>query len=336
MTSPSSPPLVCVTGATGFVGQHVCRLLQESSQPFRRLVRPQHKNTISPDPSVCFGSLDQQETWSEFLQGAHTVIHLASKHIDLDQTGFHSTNVEGTKSLCQAAIQSKVKRIVYLSSVGVYGHSSLRQVEESYPVRPDTALSHSKAEAEQILLHHHRQGDFQVVIARPRFIYGPGDQHFLPRLAKATQQRTWLPCSGKAAMSLVHVEDLAALLLKFGRTALPSDSHPVYHVANDSPVHLRSIITNIATTLSCPPPRFVPIPFPLLYYPLKGLEYLTGTDPETTKRSFTSIRLGFLSNHQWLSTTKLRSQFPDFTFRRLEDSLSVALLRTEDSAHTTT
>ncbi|TNE50261.1 MAG: NAD(P)-dependent oxidoreductase [Deltaproteobacteria bacterium] len=330
MTNHSKSPLVCVTGGTGFVGQHVCRLLQEKSQPYRCLVRAHHRDSITMDDSVVVGSLEEEGALDECLKGAHAVIHLASKHIDSDQTGFVATNVEGTRALCQAAVRQGVKRVIYLSSAGVYGHGSIREVDEHDPVKPDTALSRSKAEAERILLEYHRQGDFQVVIARPRFLYGPGDQHFLPRLARATTQRTWLPCSGKAVFSLIHVEDLASLLVRLCEVSLPNDDHPVYHLADSSPVLLKELVSALAEKLSCPTPRFVASLFPVLYATLKSLEFLTGTDPETTKRSMTSIRLGFLAHDQWLSTQKLVGLFPDFKFRSFKQELKALSLDVSD------
>ena len=308
--------MILVTGANGFIGRHLVATLDATGVPCRALLSSPNEDFTQRFPAVktVCGDLLSEAVLAEALAGTKIVIHLASKNIDQDGEGFERVNVEGTRRLCAAAVDADVERFLYLSSVGVYGHGSHQNSDESTPRNPDTPFSRSKAAAEDLVLHHHRSGDFTGIILRHRFVYGEGDRAVLPRLIRAARKyRFWIG-GGRALMSLVSAADLAAVL---GRLAtaptLDLDPEPVYHITDGSPLRYRDLITEICDAFGFPVPR-MSIPFPLLYIPVRLRELLFGIDPEVSTSSITSIRLKFVAQHNSFSNEKLARLLGDFTF----------------------
>lgn len=319
--------MILVTGGSGFLGRHVVRhwAAAERERPLRLLLRQAPFET--PAAQVVLGDLRDEESLRRAVSGADAVVHLAGKTIDRDGSGFDEVNVEGTRRLCRAALAAGVSRFLYVSSVGVYGHGSHRDADESTPLRPDTPFSRSKAAAEQIVLDHHRRGDWTAIIVRHRFVYGEGDAHVLPRImAAAKKYRFWIG-GGRARLSLVLADDLAEVvrrLATIGREQIATPGDPVYHVTDGEPIRYREVVTEICRAFGYPLPRWS-IPFPLVYYPLRARELVLGIDPETAGSGLTSIRLKLVAQDDFFASRKLSRLLPDLRFAPFRDGLESSL-----------
>jgi nucleoside-diphosphate-sugar epimerase len=313
--------MILVTGAAGFIGRHVVKNLIEGRHNVRILLMESEKGAEKdfPGAEAVFGDLSDESALEKALSGIKDVIHLASKNIDHDGTGFQKINVEGTRLLCDRAVESGVERFIYLSTVGVYGHRRLRNADETVRVRPDTPFSRSKAEAEKIVLHHHRTGDFQGIVLRHRFVYGSGDHHVIARMIRAAQKYPFLISRGRARLSLILAEDLAEIITRFLQINVERDETPVYHVTDSAPLRYRDLIRILCNAYGFRRPRWN-IPFGLFYCPVRFKEILTGTDPETTKSSLSSIRLKLVGVDNYFSNRKLMRLFPDLALTPFESA----------------
>lgn len=315
---------VLITGATGFIGKHAAvRLLREENISVRLLLLEAEKVYADdfPGADIVYGDLADGSVLARAAAGMDAVIHLASKNIDRDGSGFTAVNVTGTESLCRAAAEHGVSRCIYLSSVGVYGHGKHVNADEATPVEPDTDFSRSKAAAEQIVLSHHRRGDFTGVILRHRFVYGPGDLHVIPRMIKAARFYPFFISGGRARISLILVTELAEVLLAFLRGNEESNHDPVYHVTDGYPIRYKDLISRISDEYGYRPPRFS-IPYPLLYLPVRLKELLLRIDPETTHSSISSMRLKLIALDNSFSNRKLLQRFPGLSFTPFQEAFS--------------
>ncbi len=321
--------MILVTGGQGFIGRHVVRCLAAASD---RAVRAfdihfaDNFSTAVADVERIRGDLADHEQLGRALEGVETVVHLASKHVDHDGSGFEKINVEGTRSLCRVAAAAGVRRMIYLSSVGVYGHGAHRDAEETTPLAPDTPFSQSKATAESIVLEHGRAGDFQTVILRHRFVYGEGDGAVLPRLIKAARSYPFWLSGGRARMSLIWAPDLARVIQRLAdlEGAEVEATDPIYHVTDGEPVSYRRVITTICRAFDYKSPRFS-IPYRLLYAPVRLRELLLGIDPEVAASSVTSIRLKLVAQDNDFSNRKLQALLPDLNFTPFEEGFERSL-----------
>ena len=176
-------PRVLITGASGFVGQRLTYRLKGSGRPvraaFRRLGSASGFVKVE---SIFTGDLTPESNWRAALQGVDTIVHLAGRVHVIHETAtdplveFRRVNVFGTLQLARQAVDSGVRRFVFVSSVKVNGEVTQlgRPFSADDMPAPIDAYGVSKLEAEQALLDLAKTTGLEVVIIRPVLIYGPG------------------------------------------------------------------------------------------------------------------------------------------------------------------
>lgn len=171
-----------VTGATGFVGSHVARVLAEQGADLRLLIRSgsdlRNIQTLNADRVV--GDLRDPVSIERAMSGCDVVFHVAADYRlwVRDPMEMYRANVEGTRGLLDAARKNKVRRVVYTSSVATMGFTSNgRPADEDFPVSFDNMIGHykrSKFMAEEVALEAGRSG-LDVVVVNPTTPVGEQD-----------------------------------------------------------------------------------------------------------------------------------------------------------------
>jgi dihydroflavonol-4-reductase len=173
---------IFVTGATGFVGSHVARLLSEGGADLRLLVRPSsNTKLIDPLPAErVVGDLRQADALRPALQGCDSLFHVAADYRlwARDPREIFDINVNGTRGLLRAAREAGVKRVIYTSSVAtMHFNGSGTPTREDMPVSEAEMIGdykRSKFVAEQAVLEAARAG-MHVVIVNPSAPMGEQD-----------------------------------------------------------------------------------------------------------------------------------------------------------------
>ena len=157
---------VFVTGATGFLGSHVARVLADQGADLRLLVRSSSnlKNLEGLKAETVAGDLRDPRSLETAISGCDTLFHVAADYRlwVRDPNEMYRSNVGGTRALLEAARKFSVRRIVYTSSVATIGFRSDGQpADEDSPVSLTDMIGHykrSKFMAEQIAMQAGRSG----------------------------------------------------------------------------------------------------------------------------------------------------------------------------------
>lgn len=227
-----------VTGASGFIGSHVCEVLRERGHEVRAMVRRSSTLSKLDDAArgkpfdLAYAGLDEIEAIAEALRGIEVVYHLAGTTAAFDRPGFDRTNVEGVANLFAAidrarALGTEVRRVVHVSSLMAAGPSHPRSPRrEHHRHMPGfTLYGDSKLDGEKLAAAAARAGDIELVIVRPPLVYGPRDEDVLQMIKSAAMRVVAQPGLRPSWMSAIHGRDLAigiALAGERGRT-VPSD-----------------------------------------------------------------------------------------------------------------
>ena len=174
-----------VTGGGGFIGSELVRQLIGRGHKVRVLLRkreiPSNLNGIEAE--IFLGDIRDKDIVWKIVKGVDVVFHTASIY---ESTPFHvrypkhlyEVNVEGTRNICEAALQGGVKKLVYTSSTAAVGlRDDGKPADESIRLNFLAKRSHyekSKAIAEEVALSYH-QKNLWVVAINPSFLIGPGD-----------------------------------------------------------------------------------------------------------------------------------------------------------------
>ena len=212
---------ILITGASGFVGQALCRALIERGYAVRGAVRSERSTLPSGVEKIAVGEIHGDTDWSAALQGIDCAIHLAARvHVMHEKSSdplseFRKVNVEGTKRLAAAAAAAGVRRLVYVSSIKVNGEETRgRPFSETDEPHPQDPYGISKREAEEALQKISVETALEVVIVRPPLVYGPGVGGNFARMLGWIKRGIPLPLgSVKNRRSMVYVENLADALI---------------------------------------------------------------------------------------------------------------------------
>jgi dihydroflavonol-4-reductase len=171
-----------LTGATGFLGSHVARVLSAQGAELRLLVRATSKlkNLEGLNAETATGDLRDPASIDKAMSGCDTVFHVAADYRlwARDPEEMYRSNVEGTRAILESARKNGVRRVVYTSSVATMGFTrNGNPADEDSPVALADMIGHykrSKFMAEQIALEAGRSG-MDVVVVNPTTPVGEQD-----------------------------------------------------------------------------------------------------------------------------------------------------------------
>ena len=277
---------VLVTGASGMLGGAVARSLAQRGDDVVLMQRRPSRLDL-PERLV---DLRDRDAVQSALRGMDGVIHLAAKvNVVGPWADYVAVNVDGTRTLLEAARDAGVGRFVQVSSPSVAHAGRSLVAAPAGPADPASArgsYSRSKAMAEQLALAAHGPG-FAVIAVRPHLVWGPGDTQLVARIVeRGRTRRLALVGRGTSLIDTTYVDNAADALVA-ALDAADSAGGAAYVVSNGEPRPVAEILTAICTAAGVPGPRFT-VPFPLAWAAGAAVESIWSwrgreTDPPITR-----------------------------------------------------
>lgn len=259
---------IAITGASGFIGRHLLRALKAAGQPVFGITRSGSNDTRA------VGDLGGQPQWDKCLQGVDTVVHCAAvAHKPLTDDAreieyLYRVNVKAVESLAEACLRLGVRRLIFLSSVKVYGESTSERspFKETDPLAPEDHYGLTKQQAEAILDGYADQG-LQVCSLRLPLVYGPEAKANFLKLKKLALSGLPLPLASITnRRSLLSLQNLTVVLNEL--LAEQNWPYRYINVADPEPISVPDLVRLIAQTEGRKS-RLFPMPVPLLYLAAK-------------------------------------------------------------------
>jgi dihydroflavonol-4-reductase len=275
-----------VTGATGFIGGRLAEKLRQRGDDVVALVRSPSKagRLREIGCELVEGDLGSVNAMRGAMRGCDAVFHVAGIYKvgirDSERPAMFDANVGGTERVIDAAVDAAVPRIVYVSTVGVFGNTRGQVVDETYRRPPGdwlTAYEETKYLAHRVAVERAAKGA-PVLIAMPGGVYGPGDRSdlstFIDMVRKGRLRLLVFPESG---FNFVHVEDATdGILLVHDRGRIGE----AYVIGGEISTIKTFIQTIARASRRKPPTRAVPVPLVKMAIPLgPALSKLMGTGP---------------------------------------------------------
>ncbi len=285
----SEAPLTFVTGATGFVGAAVARVLLAKGHRVRALARPNNdrRNLAGLDVEIVEGDLGNPATYRDKLKGCHALFHIAADYRIWvpDPAAMHHINVDGTHALMEAALAAGIEHIVYTSSVATLGsNADGAPADEATPVGyADMIGTYKKSKflAEQAVNRLIRQHNLPAVIVNPSTPIGPRDIKPTPTgriITEAAKGR--IPAYVDTGLNIVHVDDVA-----MGHwLAYERGKNGERYVLGGENLGLGEILAVIAKLVNRPPPA-IKLPRELIFpiaYAAEAVAHFTRQEPFVT------------------------------------------------------
>jgi nucleoside-diphosphate-sugar epimerase len=268
-----------VTGGSGFLGRNLIAALVARGDTVTALARSlnamQTVRQLGAEPQA--GDLVDVAAMKAGMAGAEVVFHCAAKVDDWgDPAEFHKVNVEGTTHVIESARAAGVRRLVHVGTEAVLADGTpIRDADETRPrpPRPIGLYPSSKSQAEAVALAANGQG-LEVVVVRPRMIWGKGDTAVLPKILDAMRKGrfAWIG-DGRYLTSTCHVRNVCEGILLAAERGGPGE---VYFLTDGAPVEFRSFFTAIARYHGVDPGERE-IPRGLLYALAASSEFLWRT-----------------------------------------------------------
>jgi dihydroflavonol-4-reductase len=297
---------VFVTGATGFVGSHVARLLHEQGAELRLLVRATSRteNIDALPGERVMGDLTDVASLERAMQGCEFVFHVAADYRlwTRDPREMYRSNVEGTRNIIDAAQRAGVRRVVYTSSVATIGFSANGSLaDENSPVAERSMIGHykrSKFQAEQVAIEAGKSGA-NVVMVNPSAPVGEQDIKPTPtgRIVLDFIKRKF-PAYVETGLNLVDVVEVARGHIAAMEKAKPGERY----ILGGENLTLKQVLDKLAAITGIPSPT-IKLPYGVAL--LSGVVdtaftgMLLGREPRVT---LDAVRMG--RKKMWVSSSK--------------------------------
>jgi nucleoside-diphosphate-sugar epimerase len=259
-----------VTGADGFLGQHLLQLLHDNGVSVRAMLQEDFGQTLPGDPQRVVADLSDPASLLKATEGVTHVVHLAARVHQMNDDAedpiqaFREVNVEGTRRLLDACEANNVEAFLLMSSVKAMCETSQGILDETTECRPMTPYGISKLEAEHVVEEWNARTKTRCVTLRLPMVYGPGAKGNVLTLLRKAKSGKRLPFGGiRNKRSMVYVGNVVDAIC---RTMETPEANGVYIVSDEQDYSTKELYETMGREAGAAKPTF--------YFPILGLKLL--------------------------------------------------------------
>lgn len=315
---------VLITGGGGFIGSHLVE--HQLSQGYLVRTIDLHTDNLrhlaqQPNLEIIAGDITNKGFMQKLLTDIDVVYHLASAHLDvnLSDADYWRVNVEATANLLAAACEAGVTRFVHCSSNGVVGEIKQPPADETTPCQPTNVYEETKLAGERVAQQFARDTAFQVVIARPAWVYGPRCPRTAKLICTIGKRRFVMFGNGRTLRHPIYISDALYGLERCAEADVSSGES--YFLAGEEAVTIKTLVNTIAELQNLSLPRLV---LPLSVGKMAGVCVQTAFKLINKRPPFSRRSLDFFIKDNAYDISKARRDL-DFV---PEISLRTGLVRT--------
>lgn len=297
-----------VTGGGGFLGGALVRRLLAGGHQVRSLARGEYPELAKAGAEVRRGDLADAAAVDAAVEGVDIVFHVGAKAgVWGPYEEYRSSNVVGTENVLAACRRHGVRKLVYTSSPSVVGgHGDLENADESTPIPARHAAHYpaTKAVAEKAVLAADGP-DLSTVALRPHLIWGPGDNHILPRLKAQAERGALRRISGRPCLvDATYIDNAVDAHLLAAERLAPGAAcaGKAYFISNGEPTELWTLVAGMLEAVGAPPPTKSMSPR-MAHVAGAVLEALYTVLPLKGEPRMTRFMAEELTTHHWFDLT---------------------------------
>ncbi|NEO85938.1 MAG: NAD-dependent epimerase/dehydratase family protein [Spirulina sp. SIO3F2] len=220
-----------VTGANGFTGSHLVKALLARQIEVVALVRSLERaqRLMGLPIALVSGDIGDRAILDQAMTGVDWVFHTAA-YVDLgivDAERMAKVNIEGTRTVLAAAQAAAIQKLVYCSTIGIYGDTQGRTIDETFQREQQgfsSAYDSTKYAAQQLVDQAVAEG-LPAVSVMPSGIFGPDDPHFGPVIRLFLQGKLPFWLGGDRVTGIVHVDDLVEAMILAAEQSAPGEHY---------------------------------------------------------------------------------------------------------------
>lgn len=296
---------IAVTGATGFLGQHITEKLLADGHDVRILARSEEKARPFRDrvSKIVIGDITDESALNNLVDDTEYVFHLVSNFRTASgpPESYTRINLDGTVKMLEAARSAGVKRFIHCSTIGVHGNVQSTPANEESPYCPGDLYQETKMQAELACHKAMDRGGMEVVIVRPCSQYGPGDLRMLKMFRMLKKRTFFLVGACRENFHAVYIDDVVEGFMRAMNT--PDIGGETFIIGGPEYVPLGEYIEIAANAVGAPPP-YLRFPYWLFISAAAICEMLCvplGIEPPLHRR-----RVRFFKNNRAFSIEKAR------------------------------
>ena len=247
---------VLITGASGFIGSHIVKANLAKGNAVRALVLPGDPGgdvLKQKGVETVMGDIRDYEKVRQAASGREIIFHCAAVVTDwAPKKLFQEVTVCGAENIARAALEAEVKRLVDMSTCDVFGTDESQVMDETFPLQYwGEPYADSKIDSEKVMRRYHKEKGLPLTMVYPLWVYGEGDQTFVPLLADAIIKKELIFWRKGAIVWPTYIDNLVDLLM-----LISEDERAVgngYLVHDGESTTLEEFCEGIAEALGVPP-----------------------------------------------------------------------------------